>query len=62
MFLSNASDRWLDSWTYGDWRQWICKRPCGETQCARIVLPLPFGWAVMSAVGPLNKGDLRIFP
>ncbi len=62
MFLCKRTDRWLDGWTYGDWRQWICKRACGETQCARVLLWLPFGWAVMLAVGPMNKGDRRVLP
>lgn len=35
LFFSHKRDRWTDSWTYGDWQQWICNRPGGETQCAR---------------------------
>jgi hypothetical protein len=62
VYLCHRRDRWIDGWTYGDWRQWICERPGGETQCARVILPLPFGWAIMKAVGPLNNGRLRVTP
>lgn len=35
-FFCSADDMWQDSWSYGDWRQYICNRPNGETQCARF--------------------------
>ena len=35
-FLCHKSQMWEDSWTYGDWRQYICNRPNGQTQCARV--------------------------
>lgn len=60
VFLNRG--RWLDSWTYGPWRQWMCRRKDGALQCARVLLPLPFGWALMRAVGPLQYGDWRILP
>jgi hypothetical protein len=34
-FICKCDDMWTDSWTYGDWRQYVCKRPDGALQCAR---------------------------
>ena len=35
-FFCGEEDMFRDSWTYGDWRQYICNRPGGQTQCARF--------------------------
>lgn len=35
LFITRRPDFWEDSWTYGDWRQYMCKRPDGSLQCAR---------------------------
>ena len=61
-FFCRDAQMWEDSWTYGDWRQYICERG-NTTQCARIsrlhvFFPLQlFGLWLMKAVGPLNRGD-----
>lgn len=45
-FICKSEDMWLDSWTYGDWRQYVCKRPDGALQCARIsTMPASIGTA-----------------
>ncbi|MGN6819444.1 MAG: hypothetical protein ACTHJR_12310 [Sphingomonas sp.] len=54
-FFVHTRDMWQDSWTYGDWRQYLCKR--GETtQCAKFSA-IPFAittiascWLIMMAV------------
>jgi hypothetical protein len=33
-FFCHYDQMWEDSWTYGDWKQYICNRGT-ETQCAR---------------------------
>ena len=58
-FICSRDDRWRDSWTYGDYTQWLCNRPSGNTQCARVILALP-GFALMKAVGPENVGNRRV--
>lgn len=35
-FFCHRDQMWRDSWTYGDHRQYICNRPNGETQCAKV--------------------------
>lgn len=59
LFIVHRSNLWEDSWTYGDWRQYMCKRADGALQCARVSgLPLiigalaflVFGSAVMAMV------------
>ena len=35
-FWCHRSEMWQDSFTYGDWRQYICNRPGGQTQCAKV--------------------------
>ena len=35
-FWCHRSQMWPDSWTYGDWKQFICNRPGGQTQCAKL--------------------------
>ena len=35
LFLCRHCDMWEDSWTYGDWRQYICRRPDGSLVPAR---------------------------
>lgn len=62
LFLIHRDKRWLDSWTYGDWRQWICEREEGSLQCARTVTGPLFGWALMLAVGPRQYDGRRILP
>lgn len=59
LFLARRSAIWRDGWRYGDYEQFVCPRD-GETQCARVLLWLPFGWRLMWAVGPLNRGDRRV--
>ena len=34
LFLSR--DHWEDGWTYGDWRQYIARRPDGALQPCRV--------------------------
>ena len=36
LFIVRPGDCWEDGWTYGEWRQYICNRPGGQTQCARV--------------------------
>lgn len=35
-FLVRRGEFWSDGWTYGDWHQYVCERPDGSTQCARV--------------------------
>lgn len=35
-FLCKQNDFWQDSWTYGDWRQYMCRRKDGSTQAAKL--------------------------
>lgn len=37
IFFSHRDDHWMDGWTYGDWRQYLCRRPDGSIQCARYL-------------------------
>jgi hypothetical protein len=35
-FIARRGQCWQDSWTYGDWCQYLCNRPGGQTQCAKV--------------------------
>lgn len=35
-FLCKQNDFWQDSWTYGDWRQYMCRRKDGALQAAKL--------------------------
>jgi hypothetical protein len=50
-FFCHRDQMWLDSWTYGDWRQYICKRGTA-TRCAKVsVIPgFIMGFGAMTAV------------
>lgn len=43
-FLSR--DHWQDGWTYGDWRQYVARRPDGALQPCRVS-GLPFFMAII---------------
>lgn len=58
-FWCHRRDRWPDAWTYGDWRQWVCKRGTG-TQCARISA-LPEVVAVVAAIFAAPMALLEVF-
>lgn len=46
LFIVRRTDMWEDSWTYGDYKQFICNRPNGQTQCARYSgIPILLWWA-----------------
>lgn len=49
LFLSQRPDHWEDGWTYGDWRQYIARRPDGALQCCRVS-GVPFFVAVLGLV------------
>jgi hypothetical protein len=57
-FICRREDMFYDNWTYGDWRQYVCKRG-DTTQCARhSQLPgagMLIGIALLTiaAMGPL---------
>lgn len=56
-FIVRRRDVWEDSWTYGDWRQYVCRRPDGALQCARpSAIPLVFaiGSVVLSAMASMS--------
>lgn len=40
-FIARRDQCHEDSWTYGDWRQYVCDRPGGQTRCAFISI-IPF--------------------
>lgn len=61
LFLARRCDIWLDSWTYGNYRQWTYRRG-DEFQCARVLFCLPFGWCIMWAVGPISRNGMRVHP
>jgi len=76
-FFSREGEMWRDSWTYGDWRQYICRRPGGQTQCARFstfpifglmigvalwtILLLTVGFALFVDLGHRVNGPLLIW-
>ena len=47
LFITQAEDYWLDSWTYGDWRQYVARRRDGSLQPCRVS-GLP---GVLAAIG-----------
>jgi len=59
-FLCHKNDMWLDTWTYGDWRQYICWRPNQQTQCARIAI-LPYMLSMMAVFFLICSIFLMIF-
>ena len=53
-FICHHSQMWVDNWTYGDWRQYVCNRPGGETQCARLSsTPYYAGMLALIGLSPL---------
>ena len=61
-FIANREDYWVDSWTYGNYRQYLYTREDRDTQCCRIIIGPIFGKALMKTVGPINKNGMRVFP
>lgn len=60
--IVKLADRMEDSWTYGDWTQFIIQRPDGKRQCARhssipwlmaVLGMLLLGFVALSAVASL---------
>lgn len=46
LFITHADDYWLDGFTYGDWRQYVARRPDGSLQPCRVS-DLPFFLGMM---------------
>ena len=36
LFFSRRGDHYADKFTYGDWRQYVAKRPDGSLQCCKV--------------------------
>lgn len=52
-FIAKGGDIREDSWTYGDWRQYVCTRRDGALQCARISGFQTFIWLGAMFIGML---------
>ena len=62
-FVVRRSDCWEDSWTYGDWRQYICRRPNGALQCAKpSILPLVVTGLALSVLAMAVMGMVMLPP
>lgn len=35
-FICHDDNMWEDSWTYGDWHQYLCKLPDSSIVCAKL--------------------------
>lgn len=58
-FVCPRADMREDSWTYGDWRQYLCTHEDGSVQCAKIS-DLPFMLGILGLI-PLFLGLLGVY-
>lgn len=60
-FYCHATEMWEDNWTYGQWRQYVCNHPNGQTQCAKrsalggLVVFIGFGLTMASLMSMAFK-------